>query len=247
MLAQRFAEFCCCANSGAQRVCSGWLFRYAVVCMKEDFNTSGTIVAMEISGLLDAGGFPLADSWNLAQPTRFASDWQGKNEDGARETEVRVLWNEKMLYLKFRCRYRTLTVFEDSESNGRRDQLWDRDVAEAFIQTDPAEPHRYWEFEISPNGLWIDLDIGPDGKRDATSGMESRVVLDQAAQLWIAELALPFCALTKTFDPSKAWHVNFFRVEGAREPRFYSCWQPTHTPQPNFHLPEMFGTLRFQR
>src|SRR5947209_5472234 len=119
------------------------------VSMKEDSNTSGTILAMEISGLLDARGFPFSDSWNLAQPTRFASDWQGKNEDVGRETEVRVLWTEKMLYLKFRCRYRTLTVFADSESNGRRDQLWDRDVAEAFIQTGPVEPRRYWEFEIS--------------------------------------------------------------------------------------------------
>ena len=43
-----------------------------------------------------------------------------------------------MLWLRFRCRYRTVTVFADSEANGRRDQLWDRDVAEVFLQTDPS-------------------------------------------------------------------------------------------------------------
>jgi len=39
--------------------------------------------------------------------------------------------------------------------------------------------------------------------------------------------------------------VNFYRVEGAAEPRFYSAWQPTGTPAPNFHVPEAFGELVF--
>ena len=46
--------------------------------------------------------------------------------------------------------------------------------------------------------------------------------------------------------PAAEWRVNFFRVEGAREPRFYSAWRATNTPQPNFHVPEAFGKLRFQ-
>ena len=29
-------------------------------------------------------------------------------------------------------------LFEDSDPNGRRDHLWDRDVAEAFLQPDPS-------------------------------------------------------------------------------------------------------------
>jgi alpha-galactosidase len=206
-----------------------------------------TVIACKLSGPVDASGFPLETSWNLAQPVRFASDWQGKNEDAEHTTEVRVLWTEKVLYLKFRCRYRTLSVFEDSESTGRRDQLWDRDVAEVFIQTDASQARRYWEFEISPNGMWIDLEISPEGKRDPASGMKSRVILDEFQKVWIAELALPMCSLTKVFDPSETWRVNFFRVEGATEPRFYSSWRPTYTPQPNFHVPAAFGVLRFQR
>ena len=47
----------------------------------------------------------------------------------------------------------------------------DRDVAEVFIQTDTSQARRYWEFEISPNGMWIDLEISPEGKRDPASGM----------------------------------------------------------------------------
>ncbi len=204
-------------------------------------------VAMELTRGFDTGGFPSAHSWTLAPPVRFSCDWRGENADLARETEVRVLWNNTFLYLRFLCRYRTLTVFADSDANGRRDQLWDRDVAEVFLQTDGSQPRHYWEFEIGPNGMWVDLEISPDGKRDPASGMKSRVAVNEAGKIWTAELALPMGVLMAGFDPAQEWRVNFFRVEGATEPRFYSAWRPTATPQPNFHVPEAFGVLRFQK
>jgi len=204
------------------------------------------IVAAEFSGDVGPAGFPEADAWDPAQPIRFAADWQGKNEDPARETEVLVLWSTRFLHFRFSCRFRTLTTFADSDPNGRRDKLWDRDVAEVFLQIDPSQARRYWEFEISPNGMWIDLDIFPGGKRNLDSGMRSRVVLDEPGKIWTAELAVPMTALTDSFDPAVEWRANFFRIEGAAEPRYYSAWRSTHTPEPNFHVPEAFGTLRFQ-
>ena len=54
-------------------------------------------------------------------------------------------------------------------------------------------------------------------------------------------------ALVDHFDPAAEWRLNFFRVEGARESRFYSAWRATNTPQPNFHVPDAFGKLRFAR
>src|SRR6202043_1425363 len=92
--------------------------------------TAPSVVATELLEVAGGREFPSVDEWNLAQPVRFASDWQGKNEDPGRETEVRLLWTPETLYLRFRCRYRTLTVYPDGAVNGRRDQLWGRDVAE---------------------------------------------------------------------------------------------------------------------
>jgi Carbohydrate family 9 binding domain-like len=213
--------------------------------MKRKLDPATLVRAMEYTGLPGANGFPPDHAWERAQPICFDSDWRGKNSDAARATQVRVLWTAEILYLEFRCRYRTLTVFNESEANGRRDLLWYRDVAEVFIQTDATQ--RYWEFEISPNGMWIDLEISPEGKRDPKSGMKSYVVHSRPEKLWIATIALPMNILTPRFDPSANWRVNFFRVEGASEPRFYSSWQPTYTPQPNFHVSEAFGLLCFER
>jgi len=245
MLARRVPEICFCESSSVQRVCTPGQIRYAVSGM-QNLHPPNEVTAVQFTGALDAGGFPAAHAWDQAEPVSFNSDWQGKNADPQLETELRLMWTPASLFLRFRCRYRTLTVFDNSAANGRRDHLWDRDVAEVFLQPDPSQPRRYWEFEIAPNGMWIDLDIFPGGKGDPQSGMISQVVRNANEKVWTAELALPMRLLLTHFDPSSAWRVNFFRVEGATEPRFYSAWQPTHTPQPNFHVPEAFGVLRFQ-
>lgn len=210
-------------------------------CSSEDETITAARIAHEIS--LNAR-HP-APEWQAAEAVSFCQDWQGSHPDPERQTQVRVLWTPKTLYLRFECRYRELFVFEDSDANGRRDQLWDRDVAEAFLQPDPSRPRYYREFEVSPNGMWIDLDIFPEGLKDLKSGLERSVWLDREHHVWAAEMAIPMRALTANFDSAAVWRANFYRVEGPREPRFYSAWQATKTPQPNFHVPEAFGRLRF--
>jgi hypothetical protein len=200
--------------------------------------------AAAFTGSLDSAGFPPASAWNPANPIRFDADWQGQNADPERQTEVRLLWTPATLYLHFIAHYQLITVFEDAEPTGRRDKLWDRDVVECFLQPDPSDPLHYYEFEVSPNGFWIDLDISHRQLRDLQSGMQRRVRINK--HTWTAELAIPMQCLVQNFDPGAIWRVNFFRVEGAAEPRFYSAWQPTDTPQPNFHVPERFGYLKFE-
>jgi alpha-galactosidase len=209
---------------------------------KSDENT---VFATRIADSAIVHGFPKPPAWLYAQSVCFSTDWQGTNADPDRETEVRLLWTSAALFLKFVVRYRTITVFPDSDANGRRNQLWDRDVVEVFLQPDSSDPRRYFEFEVSPNGFWIDLDIAPGEKRDLQSGLLRRVSLHEQEKLWIAEFAIPLKSLTEKFEALHRWRVNFFRVEGESEPRFYSAWRPTHTPQPNFHVPEAFGHLIF--
>jgi alpha-galactosidase len=207
--------------------------------------TADTATAVQFIGATDSQGFPPATTWETAPPLRFDADWQGNNSDAHRETEVRILWTPGALYLRFRARYRNINVFSDAEPNGRRDQLWERDVAEAFLQPDSSDAGRYKEFEISPNGFWIDLDIAPREKRDLQSGLKRRVKINEKEKLWAGELSIPMKSLVARFDRAAVWRANFYRVEGPTEPRFYSAWRPTGTPQPDFHVPKAFGRLMF--
>jgi hypothetical protein len=159
-----------------------------------------TILAVHVAREITLSARHPAPEWLEASPISFCGDWQGLNFDPARQTEVRALWTTTNLYLRFECRYRELFVFEDSDPNGRRDHLWDRDVAEVFLQPDPTRPRYYREFEVSPNGMWIDLDIFPGGLSDLKSGMQRSVWLDREHDTWAAELMIPMLALTPNFD-----------------------------------------------
>jgi hypothetical protein len=201
------------------------------------------IVASKLHAPLDAAGFPVATEWRSVTPIVFCDDWQGRNPDPVRQTEVRVLWSAENLYLQFRASYRSLYTFPNG--NRRQDELWTRDVAETFLQPPDQSGHRYAEFEISPNGDWLDLGINGNQKSDLNCAMKSRVKIDRSGQRWIAELAIPISTITSHFDPTLPWRANFFRVEGLEPNRFYSSWQPTNTLEPNFHVPQVFGTLEF--
>lgn len=183
--------------------------------------------------------------WESAPEISFCSDWQGKNPDARRETRVRLLWTQQTLYLRFVCSFRSLFVFDDADPSGRRDHLWDRDVAEVFLQPDPRRERYYKEIEVAPNGMWIDLDITPGPLQNLNSGMRHSVLINKALSKWTSEVAIPMKALTENFDPRQPWKVNFFRVEGSTEPRSYLAWRATNTPEPNFHVPAAFGKLHF--
>jgi alpha-galactosidase len=204
-----------------------------------------TAFAVRMAGAADAEGFPPEAAWETAPPVRFHLDWQGKNADKQRETQVRLLWNDEFLFVRFDASYRSITVFADAEPSGRRDGLWERDVCEVFLQPRGSNPNCYKEIEVAPNGFWIDLEIAPEEKRDLGSGLRRRVNIDERAKQWHAVLALPAKSMVRRFEMPVIWRVNFFRVEGASEPRFYSAWRPTNTPKPNFHVPEAFGALVF--
>jgi hypothetical protein len=208
-----------------------------------------TVTAVRWTGSMDAEGFPPDAVWETVPGVQFDADWQGANADPTRETQVRLVWTPETLFVEFRAKYKAITVYDDGDSRGWRDKLWERDVCEVFLQSDPSQPRKYGEFEVAPNGYWIDLAIdldgGAHGKRDLASGLKRRVSINEAAKTWRAVLALPIKSLTAKFDPSVEWRLNFFRCEGATEPRFYSSWQPTKTPQPSFHVPEVFGRLKF--
>jgi hypothetical protein len=201
------------------------------------------VSALRLDTPLNQGGLPAPAAWDEAAPIIYCSDWRGENPDERRETEVRALWSHEFLFLRFRCSYREIYVY--SGGNSRRDKLWMRDVAEVFIRPPGRDLRHYLEFEISPNGDWLDLDIAPGEKSILYSDMKSRVTVDPQASIWSAELAIPMGCLTASFNPDDAWSINLFRIEGREPNRFYSAWQPTHTPKPNFHVPEVFGKLHF--
>jgi len=75
------------------------------------------------------------------------------------------------------------------------------------------------------------------------AGLVARVARPRA-DLWRAELSIPWSSIALGAPASDAWRANFFRVERPRGglPEF-SAWSPTHADPPDFHKPARFGVL----
>ncbi|MCU1299371.1 MAG: hypothetical protein JWO91_3649 [Acidobacteriaceae bacterium] len=223
----------------AQLIPSALFAQPVIECM----STQDAAIAVKLRDPLAKNGFPPQKAWSSAIPIRFCSDWQRKNPDSLRQTEVRTLWSPDAIFFRFEAKYRDLYTFP--EQNIRHDELWTRDVAEVFIQPNSESGHTYKEIEISPNGNWLDLALTKGKASDLNCDMKSRASIDVKEKVWTADLAIPVQCLTAQFDSKSDWRVNFFRVEGADPSRFYSAWHATKTQKPNFHVPEAFGILHF--
>jgi hypothetical protein len=75
--------------------------------------------------------------------------------------------------------------------------------------------------------------------------VKTSATISGANHKWVAELSIPMKCLTQKFDRDAEWRLNLFRIEGNEPGRFYSAWRPTKTLRPDFHVPEVFGMLKF--
>jgi len=189
---------------------------------------------------------PSARPWKDIKPTYMADGPKGEKVAN-HETAVRTVWSDKNLYFLFTCPYEKLHLKPNPFTTTETNQLWDWDVAEVFIGSDFENINHYYEFEVSPQGEWVDLDIHHDAPHPADgwmwqSGMESKARIDEAKKIFYVEMKIPFAAIDKRPPANfREFRVNFYRCQGAEPGRVYVAWQPTG--QPSFHVPEAFGRL----
>jgi len=163
-------------------------------------------------------------------------------------TEIRSRWSATTLYLLYVCPYSgQLNLKLDPDPVRETMKLWNWDVAEAFLAGDPAHPERYREFEVSPQGEWVDLDIDPRkskwGDPDWNSGFHVAARIDAEHHLWYGAMAIPWAALIDGAPKAgQELRANFYRLQGPPPSRALIAWQPTG--KASFHVPEAFGVLR---
>jgi len=197
---------------------------------------------------LSAAALDHAD-WDRVRAIPLTRYWSGSPAPANRHAEARILWSDESLWVRFVCRQtEPLIVSSKPQTESKTIGLWDRDVCEAFLAPNPEQPNRYFEFEAAPTGEWIDLAVHLElGQRetewDFHSGMtaKARIGIGQI----IISMRIPWGDRIHKPERGERWRVNLFRCVGGSKDRGYLAWQPTHTEQPNFHVPEAFGWLVF--
>lgn len=188
--------------------------------------------------------------WKNAKWAEFDHSSSGKANHPEISTRVAAAWSEKYIYFAFSCKYETLNIFENEDIAKERWELWNRDVAEVFLNPQQENITHYYEFEVAPNNQWIDLEIEKKNKpfNDAgwNSGFEHATKIDAKNQIWTAEMRIPLSSMKVTsVGPGIEWRVNYFRAAGPGpdSQRKFLAWSIIPNGD-TFHVPSRFGILR---
>lgn len=193
--------------------------------------------------------------WQRTDRVVFDHDWMGEHHFPESETQVASLWTPAHFYFAFWCRYTDLNVYEGEDPAAQRLGLWDRDVAEIFLNPVPARVNHYFEFEVAPNNQWIDLevDLDKDPVYDHTwdSNFRHATRIDPDARIWTLEMQIPAASVDVPLIRS-GWEcrINFYRCDGLGDDtqRRFLAWSPTFCTNASdyFHVPGRFGRIRFE-
>ncbi len=193
---------------------------------------------------------PNSKDWKGIAGVFAENDARGRPVPGHR-TEIRSRWTDRNLYLLYVCPYEELYLNPNPSTTTETNKLWERDVAEAFIGSDFQNIRQYKEFQVSPQGEWVDLDIDrdnpkPEGGWRWNSGFQVKARIDPKTRIWYGEMRIPIEAIDKR-PPRDGleMRINLYRCQGPPPNRKLIAWQPTH--QRTFHVPEAFGRLLLKK
>lgn len=228
-------------------------------------NDAGVAVARSVrtEGDVALATDPSAAFWQGGEAIIVDRDVHGAVVSGHRTT-IYSRWTPANLYFLFVCPYEKLNLKPEPRSDIETNKLWNWDVAEVFIGWDFEHIRRYKEFEMSPQGEWIDLNINLDHPHHEdgwtwNSGFEVKARIDPEAKIWYGAMRIPSTAILPVSggvltaanihasapaggpSPGLKFRVNFFRSQGPEVEQKHMAWQPPMAE--SFHTPEKFGVL----
>jgi hypothetical protein len=190
---------------------------------------------------------PASPFWRVSRPVYMEQDNFGKTDPGYR-TEVRTRWTKNNLYFLFICPYEELYLKPSPSTDKETYELWNWDVAEVFIGADFSNIKRYKEFEISPQGEWVDLDIDLSKPHHEegwiwNSGFGVKAQIDRAKHTWYGAMRIPIAAIdVRPAAAGNTMRINLFRGQGPPSRRHALAWQAPM--KDSFHVPERFGLIQ---
>ncbi len=193
---------------------------------------------------------PESALWSKAPRVTADRNYLGQPIPGA-PTEIRSRWSEAYLYLLYLCPYDELNLRPDPNPVAETPELWNWDVAEAFIGSDFEHIGRYKELQVSPQSEWVDLDIDRDSpKTQAGMAWNSLYTvkgrIDAPHKIWYGEMRIPFRAIDpRPPQEGRELRIGLFRIAGAGAKKAYYAWRPPMGT--SFHVPQAFGTLRLRK
>ena len=169
------------------------------------------------------------------------------------EVAISAAASNKYLFVSYRVRGRGLKA-EFTDTN---QPVWEDSCVEFFVADKDGNGYR--NFEINCIGTLLSAHQEEKGKNTEHISEEDAIKIRRYTSLepkpfeekegeyeWRVTVGIPWNLLGYDSMPDSI-RANFYKcADGSRWPH-YLCWSPIDTPQPDFHRPEFFGKLIFEK
>lgn len=193
------------------------------------------------------------DFWNNVENI-FIDKYLWMNNNYKPKVTAKVCYSEKYLFVYFKA--------DESEITARfteiNDYVHKDSCVEFFINLFPNERNEYLNFEINAIGT-MHVGFGAVGNRtkliveeihniEIFSTVDKPIVGKHSQESWEVYYKIPFSLFENRYnlkfkgEPAKA---NFYKCGDESKFVHYGTWNKIESEKPNFHLPNFFGTLRF--
>lgn len=241
-----------------QREQDGLVYEAWLKAARAQLSGAGVLPAYDILRVpsrIAIGGKLEDAAWSKAPSAGpFHFNWWKSGEK--EQTEVRMLWDDENLYVRFYCHDRHISA----KVTERHGPVSNDDCVEIFLAPNPQKVTNYYTFEINAIGTMLNRNKSdwwtgpptwePVGVVYRTSLQSSTPKRESDADHdWVVDLAIPFRnfahdAAHTPPRPGDIWRLNLYRTGGITN-RQNSSWSPIPAQVHSFHTPTAFGMVQF--
>jgi hypothetical protein len=174
--------------------------------------------------------------------------------------QAKMMYDDENLYIIFSVRDRYVRCIT-KDING---PVWEDACVEFFFSPDTSFPEKYFNLEINCGGtplMHYNIVPGEDITMLAVNDIEMIEIAHSLPQIidpeitepviWTIEYRIPLVLIEKYSKitrpkPGINWKANFYKIAENSSNPHYLTWSFVDNIEPDFHLPQFFGLLRFQ-
>lgn len=176
------------------------------------------------------------------------------------KVQAKLMYDDENIYGIFQVEDRYVrSIVQEYNGNVSGDSC-----VEFFFAPDSNFPSRYFNLEINAGGTPLIFYVTQPWEEFTKLGKEDIKQIEIAHSLpevvepeitepitWTIEFRLPLALLEKYANITQPksgviWKANFYKTGSRTSNPNYLTWSIVDNPKPNFHLPQFFGTLKFQ-
>ena len=229
--------------------------------MKEETTSRARMMEYEIrraSGPVSAEGGWDDEPWRAVEPLELAFH-MGEPPAHRPRTQAKILYHDKDLFLRFRVEDRYVLA----TAQNHQDQVCIDSCVEFFFTPGEDLSQGYFNIETNCGGTMLfhhqqargvdqrDVDPAVIESMEIHASMPRFVQPEHTEPVtWTLGYRIPTAALQAyapvTFPaPGVRWRANLYKCADLCSHPHWLTWSEVDNPQPDFHLKEFFGFLRF--